>query len=199
MSTKLSIFSLLFFVNLANGADFKRKQYIKYHTIAQKKSEIAFDKKNKAKEELLKDTEKGATYKESLNKWHKCREIFRNDFNECAEYMQDVENDLEILKETSHYQELIPLLKNAAYYDCIEYGLRYILIKDKKDKGDNRNEKLQEVIDSVSNLYSTIGNSFIESTEDVSEEREKAQEQLRRIVAKVEGSENQESDNQEEE
>jgi len=215
MSTKLlSIFSLLLLVNLVNGDTndtLKRKEYIKYYKKAEKDAKKARENEENELKNLL-ETEDGKPYKASLEQWHICMRNNSDDFDKantrCKDYAQALENELKILQETPAYDEYRNLLGEDAYHENLKSGLHSILWtdysyrnwEDEEKYAKIRAQRLQDAIEK-----NTIGeagkasNMFIRWSKDIREDEERAHEELRRIVAEVEGSENQESENQEEE
>ena len=192
MPTKLlSLFSLLFFITLANGDaknnTQKRNSYKKSRANVEKFYVKSNSDANLIKEKLLKKMDEA--YKEFINKWRNCRKKHPVSvlMGRCQPLVQNYKNNVKLLKETSEYQEGINFLKDAAKYDMIKYGLIDILVDYQNEYNETRNENLQEIINSIKDGYVPNQEFFFLSQEDINEAAEKAQKILRRIVADIEG------------
>lgn len=182
----------------------KRKKYVEYyHRIAKKNADEARNNRKKEQKKLVSTTDAGKLYHQFRIEWHDCMKknhIKSSDWDTasalCAHYHQEAQNALKALQETPEYAQFLPFLADEAYYDNISSGLHKILMAHRRgyleasDTQQSRDAKLKEIIDE--NTLGDLANASdftLGWSKDIHEDVERGQEELRKIVEKIEAPE----------
>ena len=186
--------TLLFFINCINGDESnKQEQYRKYYIENRNNVRITRNKCNKAKSDLL--AEKGQKYQHALDELKNCS-------INCDELKQNVENELNILKNTPEYAEYSSLLGDEAYYETLRDALVEIVNLDLYTISQKqRNELLQKTINTHTQpdyIFEYENTIYLDSSKDYTEDLNRARKELHRIIKEIEPvitDEDQEDDN----
>jgi hypothetical protein len=114
--------------------------------------------------------------------------------NECKNEQQRLKKTLKTLQKTAEYEELLPLIGEAAYYEFLQKVLYEILNTPIYQTWSHKKRLnvLYKVIDdntAIEKGEPEVSDMFIENSKDIIKDIERAQKELYRIVDTVENPE----------